>query len=122
MCCFTDNVDIPASSSQALTTSQGRSLPSGSPRGHVRSYSDVTPSVGEDMPDKRETQHLDKKSVKTILSHLLPTSTVMAPIQVPTSSMLHHNKIIIANIRVEAFPALVVNNNFTGYINQGGER
>ncbi|KAJ9599192.1 hypothetical protein L9F63_010323, partial [Diploptera punctata] len=76
----------PADANSSVT----RSLPSGSPRGHVRSYSDVTPSMGEDVPDKRETQHMDKKSVKTILSHLLPTSTVMAPIQSPLSPQEHH--------------------------------
>jgi hypothetical protein len=61
--------------------SQNRTVVSGLPRGHVRSYSDVTPSVADEQ-DSRQAQHTDKKIVKTILSHLLPTSIAMAPIQV----------------------------------------
>lgn len=61
--------------------SQSQTVVSGLPRGHVRSYSDVTPTVADEQ-DSRQAQHTDKKSVKTILSHLLPTPTTMAPIQV----------------------------------------
>jgi len=35
-----------------------------------------------DEHDSKQAQHIDKKSVKTIFSHLLPTSTTMAPVQV----------------------------------------
>lgn len=64
-----------------VQVSQSRTAVPGSPRGHVRSYSDVTPTVADEH-DSRQAQPTDKKTVKTILSHLLPTSTAMAPIQV----------------------------------------
>ncbi|XP_069701423.1 1-phosphatidylinositol 3-phosphate 5-kinase isoform X2 [Periplaneta americana] len=72
-----------------LVASQSRSFVSGSPRGHVRSYSDGTPTV-VDEHDARHSHHSDKKSVKTILSHLLPASIVIAPIQSPLSPQEHH--------------------------------
>jgi hypothetical protein len=66
---------------EMVQVTQSRAAVSGSPRGHVRSYSDVTPTVVDEL-DSRQAQHTDKKTVKTILSHLLPTPAAMAPIQV----------------------------------------
>ncbi|KDR20319.1 1-phosphatidylinositol 3-phosphate 5-kinase isoform X2 [Zootermopsis nevadensis] len=74
---------------EVVLGSQSQTVASGLSRGHVRSYSDVTPTVVDEQ-DSRQAQHTDKKSVKTILSHLLPTSTGMAPVQSPLSPQEHH--------------------------------
>ena len=60
-----------------MLVSQSRAAASGPLHGHVRSHSDVTQA-----DDSRQAQHADKKTVRTILQHLLPTSSAMAPIQV----------------------------------------
>lgn len=78
---ITDQAETCGLNPEMVQVSQSRTAVSGSPRGHVRSYSDVTPTVADEH-DSRQTQPTDKKTVKTILSHLLPTSTTMAPIQV----------------------------------------
>ncbi|XP_023718004.1 1-phosphatidylinositol 3-phosphate 5-kinase isoform X3 [Cryptotermes secundus] len=74
---------------EIVQVSQSRTAVPGSPRGHVRSYSDVTPTVADEH-DSRQAQPTDKKTVKAILSHLLPTTTAMAPIQSPLSPQEHH--------------------------------
>jgi hypothetical protein len=84
----TDKNEASGLNPEMAQVSQTRSTVSGSPRGHVRSYSDVTPSVADEH-DSKQSQHTDKKTVKTILSHLLPAPTAMAPIQVSRSA--HEN-------------------------------
>lgn len=76
-----DQDSISVQNPEVVLGSQSQTVASGLSRGHVRSYSDVTPTVVDEQ-DSRQAQHTDKKSVKTILSHLLPTSTGMAPVQV----------------------------------------
>ncbi|CAG5098005.1 Similar to fab1: Putative 1-phosphatidylinositol 3-phosphate 5-kinase (Drosophila melanogaster) [Cotesia congregata] len=54
-----------------------------SPKSHHRSYSDVLPVTCEDIPDR-------KKKKKTILSQLLPSTTITTPISNPLSALEHH--------------------------------
>ncbi|XP_008558177.1 1-phosphatidylinositol 3-phosphate 5-kinase isoform X2 [Microplitis demolitor] len=55
-----------------------------SPKSHHRSYSDVLPVVtSDDMPDR-------KKKKKTILSQLLPSTTITTPIYNPLGVLEHH--------------------------------
>jgi hypothetical protein len=65
----------------------------------VRSYSDVTPTVADEH-DSRQAQPTDKKTVKAILSHLLPTSTAMAPIQVGL-----HVRMLVIMVKICVFSA-----------------
>jgi hypothetical protein len=82
---------------EVVQVSQTRNAVSGSPRGHVRSYSDVTPTVADEH-DSKQAQHTDRKTVKTILSHLLPTPTAVAPIQVGL-----HVKILVIMVKISTF-------------------
>jgi hypothetical protein len=74
---ITDQDETSSQNPEMVIVSQNRAAASGSPRGHMRSHSDVTQS-----DDSKQAQHSDKKTVRTILSHLLPASSAMAPIQV----------------------------------------
>jgi hypothetical protein len=83
-CTIADKNEASGLNPEMAPVSETRTTVSGSPRGHVRSYSDVTPTVADEH-DSKQSQHADKKTVKAILSHLLPTPTAMAPIQVSSS-------------------------------------
>jgi hypothetical protein len=74
---ITDQGESSSQSPEMVPVSHSRAAASGSLHGHVRSHSDVTQT-----DDGRQVQHTDKKTVRTILSHLLPASSAMAPIQV----------------------------------------
>nr|CAD7195046.1 unnamed protein product [Timema douglasi] len=58
----------------------------GSPRGHVRTPSDVSAAQEE----KQSHPNTDKKSVKTILSQLLPSTSGTAALQSSLSPQEHH--------------------------------
>ena len=73
----TDQDEASSQSPEMVLVSQSQATALGSPHGHVRSHSDVTQT-----DDLKQAQHADKKTVRTILSHLLPASSAMAPIQV----------------------------------------
>nr|CAD7457165.1 unnamed protein product [Timema tahoe] len=60
--------------------------PQGSPRGHVRTPSDVSAALEE----KQSHPNTDKKSVKTILSQLLPSTSGTAALQSSLSPQEHH--------------------------------
>nr|CAD7427824.1 unnamed protein product [Timema monikensis] len=60
--------------------------PQGSPRDHVRTPSDVNAALEE----KQSHPNTDKKSVKTILSQLLPSTSGTAALQSSLSPQEHH--------------------------------
>ncbi|CAG2059916.1 unnamed protein product [Timema podura] len=60
--------------------------PQGSPRGHVRTPSDISAALEE----KQSHPNTDKKSVKTILSQLLPSTSGTAALQSSLSPQEHH--------------------------------